>query len=324
MDGIGLELWNKKLLQCRYKRQLEFRACAELAHAGRAYTSEPLASVLFQAGADNLDLLVLYWKETFQGSWQRQNPQDPDPAAGQARGEIETILTTEQKQIENEVKALGESRVLHWKPEELEPGKAHLNSRVSLLRASCIAQIADVRQARTQELELLSAGRLEHRRELWITRAVMGLFVLASSLGGVWLGATLNAKRSREDRLFVDQRMSRLMEGQRKAQEQLSVLHSSNRKIAFWTEKTPEQIDRDAQDTRERLKAEIQDIHAETLRKIGLVESEYARAGRNGGTELEDRRQSLLRLEEKLAREAQQRAQKKIDDLEDQKRNIQH
>ncbi len=323
MDGIGLELWNKKLLQGRYKRQRDFRACAELSLTHREYSVEPLSTTLFQAGADNLDLLVLYWKETALGSWQRQKPSDPDLAAGQARGEIETILTTEQRQIENEIQALATARNLEWPAEEIESGKGQLSSRISLLRASGVAYIADLRAARAEELDHQAKRETVHRRELWITWGVLGSFVLASTLGGVWLGATLKAKYSREDRLFIDQRMSRLMMSQRQAQEKLTDLHRSNRKIAYWTEKTPGQIDREMNELQERLKAEIQDIRAETAKKIGLVENEYARSGRDGGTELSDRKNNLLKIQEKLIADAELRAQKKLDNLSEQKTQIQ-
>lgn len=323
MDGIGLELWNKKLLQARYKRQRDFRACAELSLTHREYSVQPLSNTLFESAADNLDLLVLYWKETFLGSWQRQKPTEPDLAAGQARGEIETVLTTEQHQIENEIQALATTRNLEWPDEEIKSGKTHLSSRISLLRASCIAYIADLRIARVEELDHQAQRDTTHRRELGITWGVLGTFVLASALSGVWLGAFLKAKYSREDRLFIDQRMSRLMMKQNQAQEQLSNLHRSNRKIAFWTEKTPGQIDREMAEIQERLKAELQDIRSETAKKIGLIESEYARSGREGGTELSDRRNNLLKIQEKLFQDAQDRAQKKLEDLTEQKTQIQ-
>src|SRR3954469_25406177 len=115
MDGIGLEIWNKKLLLCRYQRGVEFKARAELSHSSRAYSIEPLPSLLFQAAADNLDVLMLYWKETLQGSWEREHPDNPGLAAAQAQSEIQTFLTSEQKQIEHEVESLGSSRGLGWK-----------------------------------------------------------------------------------------------------------------------------------------------------------------------------------------------------------------
>jgi hypothetical protein len=323
MDGIGLELWNKKLLQCRYKRQLEFRACAELSRSTRTYSVEPLPSMLFQAGADNLDLLVLYWRESFQGSWQREKPQQPELSAGHARGEIETILTTEQKQIDNEVQAVGSSRVLGWKPEDLVDGRAHLNSRVALLRSACIVHIAEARAAREAELLQEQTRAEAHHKELWGTRGVMGGLVLLSALGGVWMGATLNAKRSTEDRQYVDQRIQQLMDAQRRTQGQLSDLHRSNRKIAFWTEKTTRQIDQEMADVRERLGKEIQDIRDETERKAARVESEYARSGREIGTDLERRKQGLIKTRDHLIQDAEARAQKQLNALEEQKRNIQ-
>src|SRR5205823_1777326 len=116
---------------------------------------------------------------------------------------------------------------------------------------------------REDELEREKLGKATHRKELLQTRAGIALLILASALAGVWLGAHLNAKRSKEDRLFVDERMARLMDGERRISEQLSDLHRSNRKIAFWTEKTPAQIDKDMDEARAGLAAQIRDIQEE-------------------------------------------------------------
>jgi hypothetical protein len=323
MDGIGLELWNKKLLQCRYKRQLEFRANAELSRSTRVYAVEPLPSMLFQAGADNMDLMVLYWRECFQASWLRQKPMEPELAAGEARGEIETLLTTEEKQIDNEVQAVGSSRVLGWKPEDLVDGRAHLHSRVSLLRASCITHIAEARAMREAEIALEENRRESHRKEVWMTRWVLTSFILGGTLIGVWMGAHINARQSKEDRQYVDERIKQVVEYQRRTQNQLSDIHRSNRKIAFWTEKTNNQINQEMNETRERLTGEIQDIREETLRKIARMESEYARSGREIGTDMERRKQGLIKTQDRLIQEAEARAQKRLDALAEQKNNIQ-
>jgi hypothetical protein len=267
--------------------------------------------------------MVLYWKECFQSSWQRQKPDQPELAAGQARGEIETILTTEQKQIDNEVQAVGSSRVLGWKPEDLDDGRAHLNSRVSLLRAACIVQIAEARAMREVEIAEVETRRDAHRKEVWVTRWILTSFILGGSLIGVWMGASINARQSMTDRQYVDERIQRLLDYQKRTENQLSDLHRSNRKIAFWTEKTTQQINQEMNETRERLAGEIQDIREETQRRIARMESEYARSGREIGTDLDRRKQGLLKTQERLIQEAEARAQKHLDALEVQKNNIQ-
>ncbi len=323
MDGIALEMWNKKLIQCRYQRQLEFRTRAELSLTNREYAIEPLPSVLFRAAAENLEFLVLYWKEIFQGSWQRQKAENLEQAASQAQGEILTFLNTEQKQIEQEVPTFGAGRGLDWKPEELSEGKAHLEKAVSLLRLNCRALIADAKAAREDVLEREAASKKTHWKEVIETRVFLTALVLAGSLAGVWLGATVNAHRSTADRQYIDERMKTLAESQRRMQDQLSELHRSNRKIAFWTEKTPQQIDKEMDDTRESLKTQIQDIREEALRKAARLESEYARSGRDGGAELEMRKQGILRQQTKLITDAEQRTEKKLNALDEQKHNIQ-
>jgi hypothetical protein len=322
MDGIGLELWNKKLLECRYKRQRDYRALAELSMTSRAFATEPLPTALFQAAADNLELMVLYWKETFLGSWQRQKPENPEEASGQAQGEILTLLSTEQKQIEHEIPSFAAGRGLKWKPEELAEGKAHLEKIVSILRLAGRAHVADLKSAREDELTRDKTWKKTHWREIWESRTLLTSFILVGSLAGIWIGATLNAHRSTADRQYIDERMKTLAEGQHRMQEELSELHRSNRKIAFWTEKTPQQIDKEMDDARDSLKAQIQDIREETLRKIARLESEYARSGRDGGTELDMRKQSLIRQQAKLIEEAESKTDRKLTALEEQKHNI--
>src|SRR5471030_176878 len=146
MDGIGLELWSKKLVLCRYQRQLAYKACQDEA---RSEGPTPL----YQAASDNIEVLILHWKETFQGSWQRMKPATPSITADQAQHEILPILATEQKQIENEIQTLGTGRGFGWKPEEFAEGKSLLERKISTLRASCLAQINDTKVAREDELE---------------------------------------------------------------------------------------------------------------------------------------------------------------------------
>jgi hypothetical protein len=321
MDGIALELWNKKLLLCRYQRQGEFKARAELAHSSRAYSIEPLPALLFQAAADNMDIMVLYWKETFQGSWQREKPENPALTAAQAQSEIQAFLGAEQKQIEHEIEALGSSRGLGWKPEELDGGKSHLNTKISQLRAGVRAQIAEAQRAREDELEREAQRHTRHRKELLQTRLITLVWVVGGTLFGVKLGAYLNARQSSADREYVDVRMKALMDNQRQMQQQLGELHRSNRKIAFWTEKTPEQIDQEMAEAKDDLARQIADINEEIARRTARVESEYARSGRDGGSELNLRKQGLANLQAKMIGSAEEKTRKKLADLDSQKRN---
>jgi len=108
----------------------------------------------------------------------------------------------------------------------------------------------------------------------------------------VKLGAYLNAGQSTADRDYVDTRMKGTAGEPAPMQDQLAELHRSNRKIAFWTEKTTEQIDKEMDETKEGLTRQIADIKEEIARRQARVESEYARSGREGGAELEMRKRA--------------------------------
>jgi hypothetical protein len=322
MDGIGLELWTKKLLLCRYKRQREYHRLAELSLTSRAFATEPLPTALYQAAAENLDQLTLHWKETFQSAWLRQKPDNPEHAAGQAQGEILTWLSTEQKQIENEITSFAAGRGLNWKPEELLDGKTHLDQTISQLRLNCRAQIADAKAAREDDLARDAERHERHRGEVREIRVVSAVLVVTTTLVGAWLGATLNARRSTADRQYIDERMKVLSVNQRQMEEALANLHRSNRKLAFWTEKTADQLDKEMDDARSGLTQQIADIKEETARKIARVESEYARTGRDGGAELDMRRQGLIHLQDKLIAEARDKSEHRLAALQEQKSNI--
>src|SRR5205085_2953765 len=106
---------------------------------------------------------------------------------------------------------------------------------------------------RQEELEKEAVGKVTHQKEFRQTRVMTSALVGVAALGGIWLGAALNARRSTQDRNFIDWKMYLLIENQRQMQEQLFELHKSNRKIAFWTEKTPDQIDKEMAETRDGL-----------------------------------------------------------------------
>ena len=74
MDGIALELWNKQLILCRYRRQTAFKACLDSSRIKGRFYNPVLISELFQHASDNLDVLILHWKESFISSWQRERP----------------------------------------------------------------------------------------------------------------------------------------------------------------------------------------------------------------------------------------------------------
>jgi hypothetical protein len=234
-----------------------------------------------------------------------------------------SFLATEQKQIEGEIFSLGNEQGLSLKMDDLKDGKVLLDREVSVLRASCIAMIADLKNARETELERDQRLAIHRRYEVIVTRILLGLFVAASAIGGTYFGWSLRAQYSKQDRDYIDQKLRAQVDNQRRMSEQLNALHRSNRKIAFWTEKTTQQIDAEISDVQSRLKKEVADIREETARKIAMVESEYARSGRDGDVELDRRKQSLIKLRDRQIDEAQDRARQAIRDLQEQKENIQ-
>ena len=322
MDGIALELWNKKLLMGRNKRQQDYKTCVELSVSRGYYSSSRLPSVIYEAAAENLDVLILHWKETFQGSWQRQNPTDPLKAAQQVEGDILSILATERQQIESEIQSLAANQEHHWTAQDLQEGKTYLERKVAVLSASCREQIANLRSDRETQLAQEKRQKEVYRKELIQTRIIGSGLVLISALTGVWLGAYLNATRSRQDRDYIDMKMKEQLEAQHQLQDELYDLRKSNRKIAFWTEKTPAQIDAEIQEIKDHLNAEVQDIHDETTKRIARLESDYARAGKQPDMELDMGKKALLNLQAKRIAEAQEKAQNKLDQLEDQKQNL--
>jgi len=116
--------------------------------------------------------------------------------------------------------------------------------------------------------------------------------------------------------------MKGLLASQRQMQDQLAELHRSNRKIAFWTEKTTEQIDKEMDETKEGSLVRSPISKRKIARRQARVESEYARSGREGGAELEMRKKGLLNLQAKMIQSAEEKTRKKLDDLDSQRRNI--
>ena len=323
MDGTALELWNKKILLCRYKRTVAFKACLDGSRIKGHFHNPILLSELFQLGAENLDLLVMYWKETFQSSWLRETSQTPASDAEKAQTDVLAFMATEEKQIEGEIFTLGKEQGLSLKIEDLKEGKALMSREASVVRATCMAMITDLKTAREEAL-LAERRRVTTRfRELWITRSLLGILVAIGSIGGAWFGFSTQTKYAMESRAHLDQKMRILAENQQRMSDELNILHRSNRKIAFWTEKNSSQVDQEMEETRISLKKQMADIREETARKVAMVESEYARSGRDGGVDLDRRKQGLFKLQENQLLEAQERARKHLDALEEQKNNIQ-
>jgi len=323
MDGIGLELWNKKLVLCRYKRQVAFKACLDGSRIKGSFHNPVLLSDLFQIAADNLDVLILYWKEIFLSSWQRQKPENPAAEAEKAITEVQAFLATEEKQIEGEIFSLGNEQGLKLKMEDLKEGRGVMDREVSVFKTSCIALVSDMKTEREEQLVIRARESRRRQLERWLLPTLTGLFVAFGSIGGVWVGDRMRVKRSTEDREFIDRKLQVQAANQRQISEELSALHRSNRKIAFWTEKTADQIDQEMSDARAKLGKEIADIREDSARKVGLIESEYARSGRDGGVDLERRKQALSQLRDRQIQDAQDRVARRLNDLSEQKEHIQ-
>ena len=322
MDGIALEIWNKKLLLSRQKRQQAYKECVELSVSRGYYSSNRLPALIYDAAAESLDVLLMQWKETFQGSWQRQSPPDPVKAAQHAETEFLSLLATERQQIENEIQAVGANQEHHWAPEDLQEGKTQLERKAAVSSASGRELIANLRSDRENLLGQEKRQKEIRRKEILQSRILSAGLVLISTLAGVWLGAYLNANRSHQDRYYIDAKMNEQLEAQHQTQEALHELHRSNRKIAFWTEKTSAQINQEIQDIKGRLNADIQDIKEYTAHEIARLDSDYARAGKQPDMELKMSKKALLNQQDRRIAEAQEKAQKTLDQLEEQKQNL--
>jgi len=53
MDGIALEIWNKKLLLSRQKRQQAYKECVELSVSRGYYSSNRLPALIYDAAAES-------------------------------------------------------------------------------------------------------------------------------------------------------------------------------------------------------------------------------------------------------------------------------
>lgn len=324
MDGIALEIWNKKLILCRYRRQTAFKNCLDGSRIKGHFFNPVLIADLFQAASDNLDLLMLYWKESFLSSWQREKPADPALAAEKAQTDVIVFLAGEQKQIEGEIITLTNEQGLNLKPEDLKEGKGLMEREASGLRGSCLTLIADLKTVREDDLRREELQETSRHREMLQTRMLLGILVISGTLGGVWLGYTTRAKYSTQDRDYIDKKLNILAEGHHQIYEALNDIHRSNRKIAFWTERTSPQIDQEIEDSKSNFKKQVMDIREETARKIANLESEYARSGRDGDDELERQKQNLITLRDEQIKEVEERTRAHLQNLEEQRSNLQH
>ena len=169
-----------------------------------------------------------------------------------------------------------------------------------------------------------TALAVSRRREMWQTRILIGVLVAAGTIGGAWFGYTTRAKYSLQDREYIDRKLNVLDEGHHQIFGALNDLHRSNRKIAYWTARSSPQIDQDIEDTKANFKKQVLDIREETARQIANLESEYARSGRDGGVDLEQRKQSLITLRDKQIKELEDRTRSHLENLEEQRSNLSH